>query len=65
MPLGSFALGEQNKQPPAMRVCIESYTKNLQSGTIRCSGLNVEERRLKWQISIIAYRTQNGCVSIT
>ena len=47
MPFRQLCTKVQNKQPPAMRVCIKCYTKNspilVQLG---CSGLIVEERRI-------------------
>ena len=47
LPSRQFCTKVQNKQPPAMRVRVKSYTKNspilVQLG---CSGLFVEERRI-------------------
>lgn len=45
MALASFVRNVRNRQPPAMRVGNKSYTKNLQSDTIKLFRLIAQERR--------------------
>ena len=56
----------RNRQPPAMRVGSNGYTKKFPNLIqYSCSSLLQKRGEFLWQIKQIVYQVQHGCVNIT